>query len=85
MTHKRGAAVPINALLREHDVPDDVTPVLTAAFEEAWSRVQAARRPSDISRTRMALAKRIVDRAARGERNVQRLVDDAVRCYLAGM
>jgi hypothetical protein len=61
--------------------PDTVA-ILAAAFEQAWSTVQKSGSPlaadDQAASTRERLAKRIIQMAQQGERERQRLVDDAL-------
>jgi hypothetical protein len=78
--------MPIVDLLQEANFGADDTRTLTQAFDEAWSKFKSsghalagdACAPS----TRALLAKRIIETAQRGERSVDRLVEDGV-AYLA--
>jgi predicted protein tyrosine phosphatase len=55
---------------------------LGAAFEAAWKKVKTAgtglAEESEAALTRELLAKRIIEMAKRGERNPDRLVEDAL-------
>jgi hypothetical protein len=61
--------------------PEEVE-ILTAAFDDAWSKVQASGAPfageGYILEAREILAKRIIMSAQRGERNRQQLTGDAL-------
>jgi hypothetical protein len=62
--------------------PEEVE-VLTAAFDDAWAKLEAGRAPfaqeAYAPAAREILAKRIIMAAQRGERNRQQLTDDALR------
>jgi hypothetical protein len=78
--------MPIVSLLQQAGFNPDETHLLTEAFDRAWIKFKAsghalgseACAPS----TRALLAKRIIETAQKGERNVDRLVEDGVG-YLA--
>jgi hypothetical protein len=78
--------MPIASLLQQAGFNPEDTHILTEAFDRAWIKFEAsghalagqACAPS----TRALLAKRIVETAEKGERNVDRLVDDGLG-YLA--
>jgi hypothetical protein len=84
----RGAVVPIGALLQEAAFDPETTRILTTAFDKAWDKFKSsghalagdACAPS----TRALLAKRIIETAQRGERNIDRLVEDGMT-YLKGV
>ena len=54
--------------------------VLTAAFDDAWAKLQASRAPfaEEVSAAREVLAKQIIMAAQRGERNPGHLTQDAL-------
>jgi hypothetical protein len=62
--------------------PEEVE-VLTAAFDDAWARLEASRalfaEEAYAPAAREILAKRIIMAAQKGERNRQQLTDDAMR------
>lgn len=66
--------------------PDTIT-LLASAFETAWETVKKSGSPladdEHAASTREVLAKRIIAMAKKGERDPQRLVDDAL-AHLAG-
>ena len=61
--------------------PEEVE-ILTAAFDDAWARLQASRalfaEEAYASATREILAKQIIMAAKRGERNIRYLSQDAL-------
>jgi len=57
--------------------PEEVA-ILTAAFEDAWAKLQVRRAPFSDSAEREILAKQIIMAAQRGERNPKRLTQDAL-------
>jgi hypothetical protein len=69
-------------LLSSAAFDNEDTELLGAAFEAAWEKLNAAGRAlaedSQAALTREALAKRIIELAKRGERNPDRLVEDAL-------
>ncbi len=80
--------MPIGALLQQAAFDPVATHILTTAFDKAWHRFKSsgsaladdACAPS----TRALLAKRIIETAQRGERNIDRLVENGVT-YLGGV
>jgi hypothetical protein len=74
--------MPIVALLQEAAFNPETTHILVTAFDKAWDKFKSsgnaladdACAPS----TRALLAKRIIETAQRGERNVDRLVENGV-------
>jgi len=74
------------ALLSNAAFDDETTQLLGAAFEAAWEKVETAGSAraddSQAALTRDALAKRIIELAKRGERDPDRLVENALD-YLA--
>jgi hypothetical protein len=63
--------------------PEEVT-ILTAAFDEAWAKVQAGRacaEGADASAAGRILAKQIIMAAQRGERNPRHLTQDALLLF----
>ena len=74
--------MPMVALLSEVAFDSETTELLGAAFEAAWEKVNAAgsalAEESEAALTREALAKRIIELAKRGERNLDRLVENAL-------
>ena len=61
--------------------PEEVD-ILTAAFDDAWAKLQASRAPfaeeAYASATREILAKQIIMAAKRGERNTRHLSQNAL-------
>jgi hypothetical protein len=74
--------MPMVALLSNAAFDCDTTQLLGAAFEAAWEEVKAAgsvlAEESQAALTRELLAKRIIEMAKRGERNPDRLVENAL-------
>jgi hypothetical protein len=70
------------ALLANAAFDSETTELLGAAFEAAWEKANAAgsalAEGSDAALTRELLAKRIIEMAKRGERNPDRLVENAL-------
>jgi hypothetical protein len=73
-------------LIEPERIASDLTPVLTTAFDNAWAKFKAsgsALAGEDYApSTRDLLAKRIIERAQKGERDTNRLVDDGI-AYLS--
>jgi len=78
--------MPLASLLQQAKFEPDTTQILTAAFDQAWAQLQASGSPladkASAESTRTLLAKRIIETGQRGERDVGRLVEDALG-YLA--
>jgi hypothetical protein len=80
--------MPIVTLLRQANFNPDDTHLLVDAFDKSWDKFKSsgnalagdACAPS----TRALLAKRIIETAQKGERNTNRLVENALT-YLAGV
>lgn len=76
----------ILSLFKNDAFDPEVTSLLASAFESAWERIQMSGSPlgadGQAPATRELLAKRIIERAQEGERDRQRLVEDAV-AYIA--
>jgi hypothetical protein len=74
--------VPIDSLLANTAFDPDTTALLASAFDTAWDTVKksgSAFAADDQARsTRELLAKCIIEMAQQGERDRQRLVDDAL-------
>ena len=71
--------MPIASLVEQHKLEPDATPILTAAFDQVWAKIKASGKPiANETATRTILAKRIIERAKEGERDVARLVEDAL-------
>jgi hypothetical protein len=69
------------ALLANAAFDSETTELLGAAFEAAWEKLKTAgtlAEGSDAALTRELLAKRIIEMAKRGERNPDRLVENAL-------
>jgi hypothetical protein len=70
------------ALLSKAAFDSEDTEVLSAAFEAAWEKLNAAggalAEGSEAALTRELLAKRIIELAKRGERDPDRLVESAL-------
>ena len=74
--------MPIVPLLQEAAFDPETTHILTTAFDKAWHKFKSsgsaladdACAPS----TRALLAKRIIETAERGERNIYRLVENGL-------
>jgi hypothetical protein len=84
----RGSVMPIGALLQQAAFDPEATHILTTAFDKAWDKFKSsgnaladdACAPS----TRALLAKRLIEIAQSGERNIDRLVENGV-AYLQGV
>ena len=78
--------MPLASLLQQANLESDTTHILTRAFDQAWARLQASGNPmaneARVESTRTLLARRIIESGQRGERDVGRLVEDALG-YLA--
>jgi hypothetical protein len=76
---------PMNGLDQESAFDAETTRLLGAAFDAVWEAVLAsAGAPPDARQAntlREALAKRIIERVCHGERNLQRLVEDALQLW----
>jgi hypothetical protein len=72
----------IGSFLENSAFDPDTIAILAAAFETAWDTVRKSGSPlaadDQAASTRERLAKRIVAMAQQGERDRQRLVDDAL-------
>ena len=72
----------IASLLAETAFDPDTVALLASAFETAWDTVKKSGSPlaadDQAASTRELLAKRIIATAQKGERDTQRLVDDAL-------
>jgi hypothetical protein len=68
--------------LRDHDEENGEVAILTAAFDDAWAKLQASRAPfaeqPHASAAREILAKQIIMAAQRGGRNPRHLARDAL-------
>jgi hypothetical protein len=79
--------LPISSLIKEdNEILVDLTPMLTKAFDNAWTKFKASGNPlageGCSPSTRTLLAKRIIETATKGERDANRLIEDGVR-YLS--
>jgi len=72
----------IASLLAETAFDPDTVALLASAFDTAWNTVKKSGSPlaadDQAASTRELLAKRIIATAQKGERDRQRLVDDAL-------
>ena len=80
--------MPIRALLKESDFGSDKTTLLTTVFDRAWAKIELAKSPlseeRNVAAARVALAKWVVAKGHSGERDVDKLVEDAV-VFMAGL
>lgn len=69
-------------LLGKHSFDVETTKILASAFDAAWLSLQASGSPlaadNRAVETRDLLARRIIEIAQRGERNRQRILDQAL-------
>jgi hypothetical protein len=74
--------MPMDSLLANRAFDPNLTALLASAFDAAWDTVKksgSARAADDqATSTREVLAKRIIEMGQKGERDRQRLVDDAL-------
>jgi hypothetical protein len=74
--------VPIDELLANAAFDADTVALLASAFDTAWDTVQRSGSPlaaeDNAAATREALARHIIEMGKTGERNMRRLVDDAL-------
>ena len=74
--------MPLESLLAGRALDDEATRAVGAAFDAAWRTVKASNSPlADAAvapATREKLARCIFDMAVRGERNHQRLIENAL-------
>jgi hypothetical protein len=79
---QEGLPVPIVPLLASAAFDDEATRLLCAAFEAAWQAVKtsgsALADETRATSTRERLAYRVIEMGRRGERNHDRLVEDAL-------
>ena len=79
--------MPIDSLLENAAFDLDTTALLASAFDSAWDTVKKSGSPLAANHqaawAREVLAKRIIEMGKKGERDPQRLVDDAL-AHLAG-
>ena len=78
--------MPLRSLIEQEKITSDLTPILTTAFDGAWDKLRssgsALAQDGCAPATRALLAKRIIETAQKGERNVKHLVDDGL-AYLS--
>jgi hypothetical protein len=78
--------MPIVSLVQDAGFRPEDTPTLIGAFEKAWEQFKESGSPlagdACAPSTRALLAKRIIETAQKGERKIERLVDDGL-AYLA--
>jgi N-acetylglucosamine kinase-like BadF-type ATPase len=78
--------MPIVQLVQDAGLQPEETHILTEAFDQAWERFKASGNPlageACAPSTRALLAKRMVETASKGEKNADRLIEDALT-YLA--
>jgi hypothetical protein len=83
-----GPRMPLANLLQKAGFKAEDTAILTEAFDQAWIKFKASGNPlagdACAASTRALLAKRIIETAQTGERNVDRLVENGVT-YLDGV
>jgi hypothetical protein len=74
--------MPIVALLQKAAFDPETTHILTTAFDKAWDKFKSSGSPladdACAPSTRALLAKQIIEIAQRGERNIDRLVENGV-------
>ncbi len=78
-------SVPASSVFADAAFDTDATRLLSAAFEAAWEVVKSSGVVADEAQAasiRECLAKRVIELGRRGERNQDRLVEDAL-LYLA--
>jgi hypothetical protein len=80
--------MPIVALLQEAAFDPETTHILATAFDKAWDKFKSSGNTladdTCAPSARALLAKRIIETAQRGERNIDRLVGDGMT-YLQGV
>jgi hypothetical protein len=80
------SAMPILSLIKQDNISPDLTPILTKAFDEAWEKFKssgsALAEEGCAPSTRALLAKRIIESAQKGKKDVNSLVEDGMR-YLS--
>ena len=80
--HPKKAAMPMAKLLPSRAFDPETTSLLGAAFDRAWQTVQTSGSPlaaeKHAAATREILAKKILAAGHRGERNMNRLVEEAL-------
>jgi len=79
--------MPIDSFLANTTFDPETAALLASAFDTAWDTIKKSGNPlaanDQAASTREVLAKRIIEMGQRGERDQQRLVDDALD-HLAG-
>jgi hypothetical protein len=74
--------MPIVALLQKAAFDPETTQTLTTAFDKAWDKFKssgsALAEDGCAPSTRALLAKQMIEMAQRGERNIDRLVENGV-------
>lgn len=74
--------MPIYYLIQQEKITPDMTPILAAAFDTAWDKFKSSgsvlAEDACAPATRTLLAKRIIETAKNGEKDVNRLVDDGI-------
>ena len=72
--------MPIVSLLREAAFDPETTHILTTAFNKAWDKFKSSGSAlaDGAPSTRALLAKQIIETARKGERNIDRLVENGV-------
>jgi hypothetical protein len=80
--HPKEAAMPMAKLLTNRAFDPETTSLLGAAFDRAWDTVKISGSPladeEHAASTRKILAKRILAAGHRGEREINRLVEEAL-------
>ena len=70
--------MPIHSLIEQKKITPDMTPILTTAFDEAWDKFKssgsALAEEGCAPSTRVLLAKRIIETAQKGEKDVNHLL-----------
>ena len=74
--------MPLGQLLSQTAFDPDTVALLSSAFDTAWDTIKKSDSPlaahGHAASTRELLAKRVIATARKGERDKQRLVDDAL-------
>jgi hypothetical protein len=74
------------ALLKENALGADTTRLLTTAFDQTWAKIVASQSPlaesENAHAARLILAKWMIARTRAGERDLNRLIEDAME-YMA--
>jgi hypothetical protein len=83
-----GNAMPIVTLLQQEAFDHETTGILTTAFDKAWDKFKSSGNAladdTCAPSTRALLAKRIIETAQKGERSIDRLVENGIT-YLEGV